>query len=41
MLREHLPPHKTATYVLPRYKTVYVSVPKAACTSFKWLVAGL
>jgi cell division protein FtsB len=41
MLREQLPPHKTATFVLPRYKTVYVSVPKAACTSLKWLVAEL
>ena len=39
MRRNQLPPHKTATYVLPRYKTVYVSVPKAACTSLKWLVA--
>jgi hypothetical protein len=41
MRRDQLPPHKTATYVLARYKTVYVSVPKAACTSLKWLVAGL
>ena len=41
MRREQLPPHKTATYVLERYKTVYVSVPKAACTSLKWLVAEL
>jgi hypothetical protein len=36
-----LPPHPTATYVLPRWKVVYVSVPKAACTSMKWLVAEL
>lgn len=36
-----LPPHKTATYVLPRWKVVYVSVPKAACTSLKWLMASL
>lgn len=36
-----LPPHKTATYVLPRWKLVYISVPKAACTSLKWLVADL
>ena len=41
MRREELPPHKTATYVLPRWKVVYVSVPKAACTSLKWLVADL
>jgi hypothetical protein len=41
MRRDQLPPHKTATYVLSRYKTVYVSVPKAACTSLKWLVAEL
>jgi hypothetical protein len=41
MRREDLPPHKTATYVLPRWKVVYVSVPKAACTSIKWLVAEL
>src|SRR5215218_5428801 len=41
MRRDQLPPHKTATYVLARYKTAYVSVPKAACTSLKWLVAAL
>ena len=41
MKRSQLPPHKTATYVLPEWKTVYVSVPKAACTSLKWLVADL
>jgi hypothetical protein len=41
MKRSQLPPNKTATYVLPRWKTVYVSVPKAACTSLKWLVADL
>ena len=41
MRRDQLPPHKTATYVLERYRTVYVSVPKAACTSLKWLVADL
>ena len=27
--------------MLPRWKTVYVAVPKAACTSLKWLVANL
>jgi hypothetical protein len=41
MQRTGLPPNKTATYVLRRWKTVYVSVPKAACTSLKWLVADL
>ncbi|WP_192796774.1 sulfotransferase family 2 domain-containing protein [Serinicoccus kebangsaanensis] len=41
MRRHELPPHKTATYVLPDKKLVYVSVPKAACTSLKWLVADL
>src|SRR3954453_8385945 len=30
-----------ATYVLPRWKLVYVSNPKAACTSIKWLLADL
>jgi hypothetical protein len=39
--RSQLPPHKTATYVLPRWNVVYVSVPKAACTSLKWLAADL
>jgi hypothetical protein len=41
MRPEELPPNKTATYVLPRWKVVYVSVPKAACTSLKWLIADL
>ena len=41
MRREELPPHKSATYVLPRWQVVYVAVPKAACTSLKWLVAEL
>ena len=41
MIRTALPPNKTATYVMKRWKTVYVSVPKAACTSLKWLVADL
>jgi sulfotransferase famil protein len=39
--RDQLPPHPTATYVLPRFKVAYVSVPKAACTSIKWLIADL
>src|SRR5699024_7547027 len=41
MKREQLPPHRKATFVLPRWKVVYVSVPKAACTSLKWLMADL
>jgi hypothetical protein len=41
MRRDQLPPHKTSTYVMERYKAVYVSVNKAACTSLKWLVAEL
>jgi hypothetical protein len=41
MIRSEMPPNKTATYVMSRWKTVYVSVPKAACTSLKWLVAEL
>lgn len=41
MRRDELPPHKTATYVLPRWKVVYVAVPKAACTSVKWLIASI
>jgi hypothetical protein len=41
MHRSELPPHRSATYVLPRWKVVYVSVPKAACTSIKWLIADL
>ena len=41
MHRKELPPHKTATYVLPRWQVVYVSVPKAACTSLKWLIAEI
>jgi len=41
MRRGELPPHKSATYVLPGWRVVYVSVPKAACTSLKWLIADL
>ncbi|MEO5709939.1 MAG: sulfotransferase family 2 domain-containing protein [Nocardioidaceae bacterium] len=41
MIRSELPPNKTATYVMKKWKTVYVSVPKAACTSLKWMVADL
>jgi Sulfotransferase family len=39
--REQLPPHKTATFVMTRWKAMYVSVNKAACTAVKWLVAEL
>jgi Sulfotransferase family len=41
MRRSELPPHRSATFVLPRWKVVYVAVPKAACTSLKWLLADL
>ena len=41
MRREQLPRHKAATYVMPRWRAVYVWVNKAACTSLKWLVADL
>jgi hypothetical protein len=32
---------KNSTYVLPQWKLVYVSNPKAACTSIKWMLADL
>jgi len=41
MRRDQLPQHTRPTYVLPQYKAAYVAVSKAACTSLKWLVAGL
>src|SRR4051812_2399882 len=42
MQRDQLPRFRqAATYVLPRWKTVYVSNPKAACTSIKWILADL
>jgi hypothetical protein len=41
MRREQLPEHSRPTYVMPDYKTAYVAVSKAACTSLKWLVAGV
>ena len=41
MQRDQLPEHKRPTYVLPAYKTVYVAVSKAACTSLKWLIADI
>jgi hypothetical protein len=39
MRRDDLPRHPTATFVLPRWQAMYVSVNKAACTTLKWLVA--
>jgi len=41
MRRDQLPQHPTATYVMPRWQAMYVSVNKAACTSLKWLVADV
>jgi hypothetical protein len=41
MQRDDLPRHPTATFVMPRWQAVYVSVNKAACTTLKWLVAEL
>jgi hypothetical protein len=41
MRRDQLPMHVKPTYVLAQYKTVYVAVSKAACTSLKWLVADI
>lgn len=42
MQREQLPRRRqTATFVLPNWKLVYVSNPKAACTTIKWLLADL
>jgi len=39
--RDQLPPQATHTFVLRDYKIVYVSTPKVACTSLKWMVAGI
>jgi hypothetical protein len=41
MRRDQLPRHKTAVYVMPSWRAIYVSVNKAACTSLKWLVADV
>ncbi|MGH2949631.1 MAG: sulfotransferase family 2 domain-containing protein, partial [Solirubrobacteraceae bacterium] len=41
MRRDQLPQHERPTYVMPQYKSVYVAVSKAACTSLKWLVADV
>lgn len=39
--RADLPYHPTSTFVLRRWRTMYVAVNKAACTSLKWMVADL
>lgn len=41
MRRDQLPPHSRHTFVLPQHKVVYVSTPKVACTSLKFVVAEL
>lgn len=41
MRRDQLPPNPRYTFVLDRYKVVYVSTPKAACTSLKWAIADI
>lgn len=41
MRRDELPDEPKRGYVLPQYKVVYVSTPKAACTSLKWVIAEL
>ena len=41
MRREQLPPYRKVTFVMPRWRAVYVSVAKAACTSLKWVVADV
>lgn len=42
MKPDQLPPQRSsATYVLPERKLVFVSTPKAACTSIKWMLADL
>jgi hypothetical protein len=32
---------RNATFVLPRWKLVFVSTPKAGCTAIKWMLADL
>lgn len=40
MKRDQLPNRrKQANYVIPQWKLVYVSGPKAACTTIKWMLA--
>jgi hypothetical protein len=41
MRRDQLPPNPRHTFVLERHKIVYVSTPKAACTSLKWVIADI
>jgi Sulfotransferase family len=42
MKRSEIPPlRRRTTFVIPKWKLVFVSTPKAACTSIKWLLADL
>jgi Sulfotransferase family len=41
MRRDQLPPTSRHTFVLERHKIVYVSTPKVACTSLKWVIADI
>jgi hypothetical protein len=41
MRRDQLPPASRHTFVLERHKIVYVSTPKVACTSLKWVIADI
>ena len=42
MKADEVPPlRRHATFVLPKWKLVYVSTPKAACTTIKWLLADI
>jgi uncharacterized protein YjiS (DUF1127 family) len=41
MRRDQLPPHARHTFVLERHRVVYVSTPKVACTSLKWVIASM
>ena len=39
--RDQLPPQPRHTFVLERHRIVYVSTPKVACTSLKWVIASM
>ncbi len=41
MRRDQLPPHSRHTFVLGSHRVVYVSTPKVACTSLKWVIASM
>jgi hypothetical protein len=42
MQRSQLPKSRhAATFAIPRWKLAYVSTPKAACTTIKWMLADL